>query len=498
MTRQTIYTIFIAALTAFITIKIVQNTETPTAPNFQTVAGSNAYPLNFPEPLPEPCISRMGNSLMPESFIMAAQIATPTVVNIKTISPKNKWGGFNSINDTKAEDWTNPKSSSGASGSGVIISSDGYIVTNKHVISGSTSIEVTLYNRQTYPAQLIAEDPNTDIALVKINAYGLSAITYGDSDNLQVGEWVLAVGNPFNLASTVTAGIVSAKGRNINILQTREAIEAFIQTDAAINPGNSGGALVNTRGELVGINTAIVGNGVGGAGGFSGYSFAIPINLAKKVLEDLKKYGIVQSASLGVRFENVTNSIAQQHGFNSTKGIFINTVIEGSSAAEAGLQKNDVIIEVNGMPVNSASELQEKIGRFRPGDNIAITFLRNQNQRFVNVTLKNPNGHENPVLPPKEATIVILGAELQELSQSELQNYGLRSGMKITKLNNEGTLKMTTNARVGFIIESINKKQIRSYEETYNALKDLKSGETVLLDGVYEKGARTVYTFTLK
>jgi serine protease Do len=473
MIRQTLYTIVVAALTAYITLKIAQpEYQSDNSVFFQTAAHNYAAPLNFPEPLPEPCIANLPDRASPDNFILAAQIATPTVVNIKTSSPKNKWGGFGSMNDVKAEDWTNPKSSNGASGSGVIISSDGYIVTNTHVVTGSTNIEVTLYNRQTYTAQLIADDPNTDIALIKINAYGLQAANYGNSDNLQVGEWVLAVGNPFNLFST----------------------ESFIQTDAVVNPGNSGGALINTAGELVGINTAIA----SGSGAFEGYSFAVPVNLVRKVVEDLKKYGIVQSASLGVRFENVTNSAAQQYNLNNTNGVLINAVIEGSAASEVGLKKGDVITEINGMLVNSAAELQEKIGRFSPGDNIAITYYRNRQQQFISVKLKNPNGQEAPLLPPKESVMRILGAELQELSLAELQTLGLRSGMKVVKLANDGPLRIGTNIKVGFIVEMINKKPIYSYEDANNVLKDLKNGKSATMEGIYDKGNRLIYTLNIK
>lgn len=496
MLRQTVYTVAVAALTAFATIKIAHYQPAPhTVATFQTVATDGNYPLNFPAPLPPPSIPLLnGNAVPPDNFINAAQVATPTVVNIRTTSLQNKGGGFNGINGTKAEDWTNPKSATGASGSGVIVSSDGYIVTNKHVVSGSTSIEVTLYNRQTYNAELIAEDPNTDLALIKINAYGLSAATYGDSDNLQVGEWVLAVGNPFNLASTVTAGIVSAKGRNINILQSREAIESFIQTDAAVNPGNSGGALVNTRGELVGINTAIA----SGTGSFSGYSFAVPVNLVKKVVEDLKKYGVVQSASLGIKFENITNAVVLQYGLNGTKGVLVSSVLEGSAATDAGLQKGDVITEINGIGVNTAAELQEKIARFRPGDSIAISYLRNKQQRFANVTLKNLLKNTGVVRSPKEEAAHMLGAELQEMSIIDLQGYGLRNGIKVVKLQLSGLLSQQTPIKVGCVLDVINKKAVSNHEDVYNAIKDVPSGESVRLEGVYEKGSRVVYTFMMK
>lgn len=497
--HQLLPTIATAAITAAVTVGLMTYTHKASTTDrdtpFQQVATDINYPLNFPAPIPAPTLSKHIVGLdAPSNFISAAQSATPTVVNIRTISPKNKWSGFSGIYDSKAEDWTNPKSDSGASGSGVIVSPDGYIVTNKHVVAGSTSIEVTLYNRQSFPAELIAEDPNTDIALLKINAYGLSAIPYGDSDNLQVGEWVLAVGNPFNLASTVTAGIVSAKGRNINILQSREAIESFIQTDAAVNPGNSGGALVNTRGELVGVNTAIA----SGTGSFSGYSFAVPVNLVKKVVEDLKRYGIVQSASLGIKFESITNSLANTYGLSSTKGVLVVSVVDGSGAKDAGLAVGDVITEVNGIAVNTSSELQEKIARFRPGDNIAISYTRRQQGKFANVTLKNSLKNTGIVRTPKEEVTRILGAELQELSILDLQSYGLRNGIKVVKLNSNGLLSLQTPIKVGCVLDFVNKKPVFTHEDVYNALKDVPAGESVRLEGVYEKGSRVVYTFTMK
>ncbi len=293
-----------------------------------------------------------GNFNIPEDFVETADIVTQAVVNI---SVKSK-SGYEPV----------------AGGSGVIISPDGYIITNNHVVDGGGKIEVTLFNKSTYTAQIVGKDPNTDLALLKIEAFGLRPLRYGDSDDVQVGEWVLAVGNPFNLNSTVTAGIISAKGRNINILRSLYSIESFIQTDAVVNPGNSGGALVNMKGDLIGINSAIMSE----TGGYEGYSFAIPSNLVKKVIRDLKEFGTVQRALLGVSIREVNNEIAKDFRLPSVEGVLVTEVSSGSSAEAAGVRMNDVIVGVNGIKTNSIPELQEQIARFRPGDSVSIEIIR--------------------------------------------------------------------------------------------------------------------------
>lgn len=296
--------------------------------------------------------SPAANVNIPEDFVETADIVTQAVVNI-TVKSRNSYESL-------------------AGGSGVIISPDGYIITNNHVIEGGGKIEVTLFNKNNYTAQLIGKDPNTDLALLKIEAFGLHALRYGDSDNVQVGEWVLAVGNPFNLNSTVTAGIISAKGRNINILPGLYAIESFIQTDAVVNPGNSGGALVNMRGDLVGINSAIMSQ----TGGYEGYSFAIPSNLVKKIIRDLKEFGAVQRAMLGISIQDVNNEIANDLSLPYVEGVLVTDVNSDSSAEVAGIRKNDVIIGVNGIKTKSIPELQEQIARFRPGDAVSLDLIR--------------------------------------------------------------------------------------------------------------------------
>lgn len=284
-------------------------------------------------------------------FRQVSKLATSSVVNITTYGPT----GYRI-----------------SSGSGVIMSSDGFIITNNHVIEEGNSYEVTTADKRKLVARRIGYDPTTDLALIKVNAQGLRPMAFGNSDRLEVGEWVLAVGNPFNLSSTVTAGIVSAKARNIQILQDRYAIESFIQTDAVVNPGNSGGALINGRGELVGINTAIMSE----SGGYEGYSFAIPSNLVQKVIKDIKEFGFVQRAILGVGIEEVSDELADQLDLPTVAGVYVNNITPGSSAQTAGLRKGDVIISINGIPTASVPELQEQVALYRPGDRINLEFFR--------------------------------------------------------------------------------------------------------------------------
>lgn len=319
-------------------------------------------PINQP-----PGENRMPST--PTDFVETARLAKDAVVNISV----------------RKESAFSPSSS----GSGIIISSDGYIITNHHVIANGEAIEVMLPDKRNYKARLIGKDPSTDLALIKIEAYGLPTIQYGDSDDLQVGEWVLAIGNPYNLSSTVTAGIVSAKARDINILNSMYAIESFIQTDAVVNPGNSGGALVNIQGELIGVNSAIMSE----SGGYEGYSFAIPSNLVKKVIEDLKTYGEVQRAVLGVTILNVNDEVARDFELPSVEGVFIRDVIENSSAHKAGLRINDVVVGINGRKTTSVPELQEQVALFRPGDVVTLEVIRNGKRMLINnVRLQRKDG----------------------------------------------------------------------------------------------------------
>lgn len=365
------------------------------------------------------------------------------------------------------------------SGSGVIINSEGYIITNDHVIANADDIEVTLHDNRTYKATVIGTDPSTDLALIQIKEKGLPTLPLVNSDDVRVGEWVLAVGNPFNLNSTVTAGIVSAKSRNINILQDQYAIESFIQTDAAINPGNSGGALVNLQGGLIGINTAIASP----TGAYAGYGFAVPSNMVNKVVEDLLKYGIVQRGYLGVTIRGVDGSLAKEKDLEVKRGVYVDSVAENSAAAEAGLEAGDVIQEVNGFRMTTAPELQEMIARHRPGDVLEIKVNRKGKIKNFKVTLKNLDGETRFTASHKNEILNILGAEFQEIDKETAQKLNVSAGVKVKKLF-AGKLKKDTNIKEGFIITKVDGKVIRSVEELAKVLEKKEGG--VLLEGVYE------------
>ena len=320
--------------------------------------------------------------IAPVDFTQAAERSVEAVVHVKTKYYRQQYvDPFYHFFFGRPQQSQQP--SAMASGSGVILSNDGYIVTNNHVIESANEIEVVLNDKRTFAAQLIGTDPNTDLALLKIEATNLPTIEIGNSDDLRVGEWVLAVGNPFNLTSTVTAGIVSAKARSINILNSDMKIESFIQTDAAVNPGNSGGALVNTRGQLVGINTAIASQ----TGSYAGYAFAIPTAIMQKVVADLRQYGTVQRALLGIRMLDITQQVKDQLSLESMEGVYVGEVISGSAADKAGMKAGDVIVQVDGRPINASSQLQEQIGRKNPGDQIIILVRRGHRSVSLQVTL---------------------------------------------------------------------------------------------------------------
>ncbi len=372
------------------------------------------------------------------------------------------------------------------SGSGVIISEDGYIATNNHVIEDADEITVILDDRREFEGKLIGTDPMTDIALIKIEEKGLSFLHFGNSDDLKLGQWVLAVGNPFNLTSTVTAGIVSAKSRNIGINPNRMGIEAFIQTDAAVNPGNSGGALVNMKGELVGINTAIASR----TGSYSGYSFAVPVNIVKKVVADLTEYGEVQRALMGVEISDVTADVAEKYKINKVEGVFVANVNEGG-AKDAGIEPEDVIISIDGVKVNSTAELQEQVGKHRPGDVINVEIKRDNKKKQFNVTLRNKHGDTEIV---KKEGNGVLGAEFEVISDKEKQQLRIRNGLKVTRLD-DGKFK-DAGIKKGFIITDVNKSPVYEVKDLKYIINNATGG--ILIEGIYPDGELAYYVFGVK
>ena len=436
----------------------------------------------------------------PVDFKYAAAITTPTVVHIETTyAPKNYGGDSNPFKDFFGNDFffgmpqpysNQPEESSG---SGVIISNDGYIVTNNHVVEDGDKINVILFDKKSYEATVIGTDPSTDLALLKIDETNLPFISFGNSDSVVVGEWVLAVGNPFNLESTVTAGIISAKGRNINILKDNGSIEAYLQTDAAVNPGNSGGALVNTKGELIGINSAIATP----TGSYAGYSFAVPVNIVKKVMSDLMKYGVVQRGYLGIGISNITNDLAKEKDLNDLGGVYVDSIYSGSAAQDGGLKVGDVITKIDGTNVNSSPELQEQIAKYHPGDKIVVTYVRKGEEHVANITLKNKQGGTSYVSKEEtdQSVVDLLGAEFTNLSSQDKKDLHLSGGVKVTKLS-DGKLSRNTNIREGFIITKVDNKPINDIDDLKNALENKTGG--VMLEGVYPNGSgQFFYAFGL-
>ncbi len=427
------------------------------------------------------------SSATPTEFTTAAEKCIDGVVHVKT-----KYYQDNGYDDPFFQYFfgmpSRPNNSAQASGSGVIISSDGYIVTNNHVIENSTEIEVVLNDRRSYEATLIGRDPSTDLALLKIEAESLKAIPFGSSDNLKVGEWVLAIGNPFNLTSTVTSGIVSAKARNINILDSRKgAIESFIQTDAAVNPGNSGGALVNTNGELVGINTAIASQ----TGSFTGYAFAVPTTIVKKVIADLKEYGKVQRAIIGISIADVTSEEARENNLGSMDGVMIKGVMENTAADDAGLKEGDIILSINGKATKTCPELQEVVSTFRPGDKASVEFVHNGNRRVTEVTFKDMDNNMNPNAPTK--TLELYGATFEKADKKVMKELNISNGVSVKEI--ESGKFLSAGVRKGFIITKINNTPISEPSEISTTIKNVGRNEGIYIEGIYPNGRKSFYAF---
>ncbi len=438
-------------------------------------------------------------------FSEVSAAVMPTVVHINTvINPKgdqsadndqqpqgqNPFGffgpGFNMPNI--------PRGPEKASGSGVIISSDGYIVTNNHVVADADKIDVILYDKREYKADVVGRDPNTDMALIKINAHDLQPITIGNSDESKVGQWVLAVGNPFNLTSTVTAGIISAKGRNINLLRSNNpngnsAIEDFIQTDAAVNPGNSGGALVNTKGELIGINTAIASE----TGSYVGYSFAVPSNLMKKVIEDFKNFGEVQRGFLGVSIQDVDGKIADENNLPKPEGVLVGGLSDNSAGGDAGIKKGDIITKVDGKEVNSVSDLQVMVAAKRPGDHVAIDLLRDGKEKTYDVVLRNKEGKTGLVTSETNSLKKTLGITSEIVPDAEKAKLNIDHGAKIDDIS-KGKFK-DAGIPIGFVITTVDKINIYTPNDVYKAL-DGKTGG-ILVEGYLPSGEKKYYVLEM-
>ena len=443
----------------------------------------------------------------PIDLTYAAEKALPAVVHIKYVQnskvqtvdvqedpfsdffgPFGFFGNPDQGNGRQKRRVQTPKKE--ATGSGVIISPDGYIVTNNHVVNGADELTVTLNDNREYSARIIGTDPNTDLALIKVNGKNLPTLPIGDSDNLKVGEWVLAVGNPYNLSSTVTAGIVSAKARSMGGEGSNgPQISSFIQTDAAINPGNSGGALVNAKGELVGINAMLYSQ----TGSYSGYGFAIPTTIMVKVVDDLKKYGTVQRAVLGIRGGDVLNYINAQKDekkdvdFGTNEGVYVAEVTEGSSAAAAGIVKGDVITEADGKKITKMSELQELLSKKRPGEKVTLTYLHNKSKHSKTVTLKNAQGNTNVI---KTADLDVLGASFRPVTEQQKKEFDLTFGLEVTKVE-KGAIK-SGGIEQGFIMLYANDTPLKSLSDLQELVKSASTSQdpVLIIKGIWPSGKR--------
>ncbi len=471
--RKYAFTFLLVTLSAFLAVWLYSSFFDKT----EVVTITEEQPIRYAN------LSADGDSALPD-LTFAAENSIHSVVHIATQSVRG--GGWSSGNPFFDEFFGLRRQEPQIArdfGSGVILSEDGFIVTNNHVIERAQKIKIILNDKREFDARLVGADPSTDIALLKVDAEGLPYLGYGDSDALSLGEWVLAVGNPFNLTSTVTAGIVSARARNLGINNDRLSIESFIQTDAAVNPGNSGGALVNQQGKLVGINTAIASR----TGSYAGYSFAVPVSIVRKVVEDLKEFGEVQRALLGVEIGDVTADIAEEFGLDKVEGVIVGGVTENGAAREAGIKEGDVIISVAGQRVNSSAELQEKVSLYRPGDDVNIVVKRDGDKKQFQVTLRNKHGDTQIV----RDNDTVLGARFETVGTRESRELEIENGIKIVELNN-GKLK-EAGLEEGFIITHVNKKPIYEVNDFKREIGNARGG--ILVEGVYPNGELAYFVF---
>ncbi len=421
------------------------------------------------------------NSSVPAAldFTIIAELATNSVVHIRSsYNASIKSNGYYQYKQGPSQ----------SSGSGVIVSDDGYIVTNNHVVANAAEVQVVLNDNRSYIAKVIGADPTTDLALLKIEAEGLSFMAYGNSDIVKVGQWVLAVGNPFNLTSTVTAGIISAKARNIGILRDETnnlQVESFLQTDAVVNPGNSGGALIDVHGNLIGINSAIASP----TGSYAGYAFAIPVNLVKKVADDLLEFGVVQRGLLGIRINDVSAKLAEQENLSVLQGVYVVEVQEGSGASEGGIENKDVIIGIDGQEVTNTSELQELVARHRPGDKINVELLRGDKKLNFEVELHNITGTTTVVKRVSE--VLLEGSLFENVIGKDAENLHIKSGVKLKELG-EGKWK-EAGIKEGFIITEVNRSPIATIDQLKRLMPQFE-GQRVVLLGVMGNGDKTYFS----
>ena len=418
-------------------------------------------------------------------FTYAAESAIDAVVYVKVVSREMSRQAPSIFDFFFGYGGTPQERERVGSGSGVIIREDGYIVTNNHVIEGATDIEVTLTNNKTFKAELIGADPATDVALIKVDAQGLPVIPFGDSDKLRLGEWVLAIGSPYNLRSTVTAGIVSAKGRSIPDNSREFKIESFIQTDAAVNPGNSGGALVDKAGNLVGINTAIVSQ----TGAYAGYSFAVPVNIVKRIVDDLMDFGSVRRAVLGVVMSPITQEIADKLKLSSLNGVYIVEVSPGSAAEQAGVKKEDVLVKIDSVQVTNASSVQEMVSGFYPGDKATLTVIRGGKEKELEVTFKG-TAQENGTVT-EDGSVAFYGSAIKEASKETKERLGIKSGVEIVSVG-PGKI-MDAGVTEGFVILYVNDQPVSKPQDVINIIK--KSKRAVFIEGLTSYGKVSYFGF---
>ena len=420
-------------------------------------------------------------------FVDAAEASVNAVVHIKTTIIK-KGASYNDFFGAFLEQLYGPQTNTMvAYGSGVVLSPDGHIVTNNHVVEGADEVEVTFNDKKVLKATIVGTDPSSDLALIKVDAQDLDYLVFGDSDKVKVGEWVLAVGNPFNLTSTVTAGIVSAKARNIGILGEGSNVESFIQTDAAVNRGNSGGALVNTRGELIGINAAIASH----TGSYEGYSFAIPSNIVRKVVDDLLMYGENQRAYIGIYPQEMDASLAEKAGMKEIKGVYVAGVTDDGAAQKAGIKTGDVLVRINGNDVNTTTQLLEMVNQFRPGDKVNVDIVRDGNDHSYNVALLNESGSTDVVKKGDNFYNASMGLVLQPVGKQEMKNLHINGGLKIVEIR-QGVFQ---GAGVeGYIITAVNGMNVTSKNELEKALSSNRSRRTVI-EGVYPNGMKMNFEY---